>query len=59
MAAEPVTASVFVEAPPARVYEYFTRPEAIVRWIASAACWNPNGTVPFPAMCAARTRPRP
>jgi uncharacterized protein YndB with AHSA1/START domain len=29
--AEPVIASVFVEAPPERVYEYFTRPEAIVR----------------------------
>jgi len=45
MAAEPVTASVFVEAPPARVYEYFTRPEAIVRWMGEYALLEaePNG----------------
>lgn len=42
MATEPVTASVFVEAPPARVYEYFTRPEAIVRWMGDYALLEPS-----------------
>ncbi len=37
MAAEPVTASVHVDAPPERVYEYFTRPEAIVSWMGDYA----------------------
>jgi uncharacterized protein YndB with AHSA1/START domain len=32
-----VNASVFVEAPPERVYEYFTRPEAMVRWMGDFA----------------------
>jgi uncharacterized protein YndB with AHSA1/START domain len=42
MAAEPVVASVFVKAPPARVYEYFTRPEAIVRWMGEYAVLEPT-----------------
>jgi uncharacterized protein YndB with AHSA1/START domain len=42
MAAEPVAASVFVEAPPERVYEYFTRPEAIVRWMGDYALLEPK-----------------
>jgi uncharacterized protein YndB with AHSA1/START domain len=37
MAAEPVTASVHIDAPPERVYEYFTRPEAIVSWMGDHA----------------------
>lgn len=37
MAAEPVTASVFVEAQPDEVYEYFTRAEAMVRWMGDYA----------------------
>src|SRR5260370_16544844 len=37
MAAEPVTASVHVDAPPEQVYEYFTRPEAIVSWMGDYA----------------------
>ena len=37
MAAEPVTASIHVDAPPERVYEYFTRPEAIVSWMGDYA----------------------
>lgn len=35
--AESVAASVFVKAPRERVYEYFTRPEAIVRWMGDYA----------------------
>ncbi len=35
--AEPINASVFVEAPPERVYEFFTRPEAMVRWMGEYA----------------------
>jgi uncharacterized protein YndB with AHSA1/START domain len=42
MAAEPLTASVFVSAPPERVYEYFTRPEAIVRWMGEYAVLEPT-----------------
>src|SRR5215469_16144499 len=37
MAAEAVTASVHINAPPERVYEYFTRPEAIVSWMGEYA----------------------
>ena len=33
MPAEAVTACVHIDAPPERVYEYFTRPEAIVSWL--------------------------
>jgi uncharacterized protein YndB with AHSA1/START domain len=42
MAAEPVAASVFVKATPQRVYEYFTRPEAIVRWMGDYALLEPE-----------------
>ncbi len=42
MAAEPLTASVFIKAPPERVYEYFTRPEAIVRWMGEYAVLEPT-----------------
>ncbi|HWD76145.1 MAG TPA: SRPBCC domain-containing protein [Solirubrobacteraceae bacterium] len=37
MAAEPVAASVLVQAAPEQVFEYFTQPEAIVRWMGDYA----------------------
>jgi uncharacterized protein YndB with AHSA1/START domain len=37
VAAEPVAASVFVQAEPEEVYEYFTRAEAMVRWMGEYA----------------------
>src|SRR6266566_3263169 len=42
MTAEVVTASVHIDAPPERVYEYFTRPEAIVRWMGDYARLEPE-----------------
>jgi uncharacterized protein YndB with AHSA1/START domain len=42
MQTEPVTASVYIEAPPERVYEYFTRPEAIVSWMGESALLEPH-----------------
>ncbi len=42
MAAEPVRCSVFVDAPPEHVYEYFVRPEAIVRWMGDYALLDPE-----------------
>ena len=42
MAAEPLTASVHVEAPPEVVFEYFTSPEAIVRWMGDYALLQPT-----------------
>jgi uncharacterized protein YndB with AHSA1/START domain len=42
MAAEPVTATVHIDAPPERVYEYFTRPEAVVRWMGEYALLEPE-----------------
>ena len=41
MPAEPVTASVLIAAPPERVYEYFTRPEAMIRWMGDYALLEP------------------
>ena len=37
MEAEPVTASVFVEAEPDEVYAYFTEAEAMIRWMGEYA----------------------
>ena len=37
MTADPVTASVHIDAPPERVYEYFTRADAIVTWMGDYA----------------------
>jgi len=37
MTTEAVTASIHIDAPPERVYEYFTRPEAIVTWMGEYA----------------------
>jgi uncharacterized protein YndB with AHSA1/START domain len=42
MAAEPVTASVHIEAEPERVFAYFTEPEAIVRWMGDYALLEPE-----------------
>jgi uncharacterized protein YndB with AHSA1/START domain len=42
MPTDRVAASVFVQAPPERVYEYFTRPEAIVRWMGEYALLEPQ-----------------
>src|SRR5215831_12590888 len=42
MAGETVTATVHIDAPPERVYEYFTRPEAIVRWMGDYAVLEPE-----------------
>jgi uncharacterized protein YndB with AHSA1/START domain len=41
MAAEPLTASVHIEAAPEQVFEYFTSPEAIVRWMGDYALLQP------------------
>jgi hypothetical protein len=37
MPAEAITASVHIDAPPEQVYEYFTRPEAIISWMGEYA----------------------
>jgi uncharacterized protein YndB with AHSA1/START domain len=37
MPADAITASVHIDAPPERVYAYFTRPEAIVSWMGEHA----------------------
>jgi uncharacterized protein YndB with AHSA1/START domain len=42
MPAKPVLASVFVNGPPERVYEYFIRPDAIVRWMGDYALLYPR-----------------
>jgi uncharacterized protein YndB with AHSA1/START domain len=42
MQAEPVTANVYIDAPPERVYEYFTRPEALVSWMGEYALLEPR-----------------
>jgi uncharacterized protein YndB with AHSA1/START domain len=41
-APEPFTASVHVAAEPQRVFEYFTRPEAMVRWMGDYALLDPT-----------------
>jgi uncharacterized protein YndB with AHSA1/START domain len=41
MTAEPVRAWIRVDAPPERVWEFFTRPEAIVRWMGEYAVLAP------------------
>jgi uncharacterized protein YndB with AHSA1/START domain len=40
--AEPISASVHIDAPPERVFEYFTQPEAIVRWMGEYALLEPE-----------------
>jgi uncharacterized protein YndB with AHSA1/START domain len=41
MAADPLTAWVHIEAAPERVFEYFTSPAAIVRWMGDYALLDP------------------
>jgi uncharacterized protein YndB with AHSA1/START domain len=41
MAPEPLTASVHIEATPEQVFEYFTSPEAFVRWMGDRALLQP------------------
>jgi uncharacterized protein YndB with AHSA1/START domain len=42
MTADRLTAYVHVDAPPERVYDYFTRPESIVRWMGDYALLEPE-----------------
>jgi uncharacterized protein YndB with AHSA1/START domain len=42
MAAEPVSATVYIDAPPQRVYEYFTKPDAILTWMGEYAQLDPT-----------------
>lgn len=42
MPAEPYTASVHIAAEPERVFEYFTRPEAMIRWMSRRAVLDPQ-----------------
>jgi uncharacterized protein YndB with AHSA1/START domain len=41
-AAEPYRDSIFIDAEPAFVFEYFTRPEALVRWMGDRAVLDPR-----------------
>jgi uncharacterized protein YndB with AHSA1/START domain len=42
MAPEPLTHSVYIAAEPERVYDYFTQPAAIVRWMGDYARLDPR-----------------
>jgi uncharacterized protein YndB with AHSA1/START domain len=42
MTAEPVRASIRIDAPPERVYEHFVNPEAMVRWMGESAVLEPR-----------------
>jgi uncharacterized protein YndB with AHSA1/START domain len=42
VAAKTISATVVIDASPAEVYEYFTRPEAIVLWMGQTARLNPT-----------------
>jgi uncharacterized protein YndB with AHSA1/START domain len=42
MTAEPITASVHIDAPPQQVYEYFMHADAIVRWMGDYAVLEPE-----------------
>src|SRR5919197_642514 len=42
MPADPYRDSVFIAAKPERVFEYFTRPEAIVQWMGERAVLDPR-----------------
>ena len=41
MPAEPITAAVHIAAEPARVFAYFTEPQALVRWMGEFARLDP------------------
>ncbi len=42
MTAEPIRATVHIQAPPERVFEHFTRPEALLLWIGEHAVLDPE-----------------
>ena len=42
MPTEPVTATVYIEAAPERVFEHFTRPEALLSWMGEHAVLDPT-----------------
>lgn len=42
MSAEPVTASVHINAPPGRVFEHFIQPEALLSWMGEHAVLDPT-----------------
>jgi len=42
MTDDQVTASVHIDAPPERVYEYFTRPQALISWMGDYALLEPQ-----------------
>lgn len=42
MTTEPVRAWIRIDAPPERVWEFFTRPEAIIRWMGEFAVLEPQ-----------------
>lgn len=42
MAAEPYRDSIHIEADPELVFDYFTRPEALVRWMGDRAVLDPK-----------------
>lgn len=42
MASEAYRDSVHVDAPPATVFDYFTKPEALVRWLGDGADLEPR-----------------
>jgi uncharacterized protein YndB with AHSA1/START domain len=42
MRTEPFSTSVHIDARPERVFDYFTRPEAIVRWMGDYAVLDPQ-----------------
>jgi uncharacterized protein YndB with AHSA1/START domain len=41
VAIDPFTASIHIDAQPEQVFEYFTRPEAVVRWMGDYAVLDP------------------
>jgi uncharacterized protein YndB with AHSA1/START domain len=42
MTAEPLRAQVRIDAPPERVWEFFTRPEAVIAWMGEHAALAPR-----------------
>jgi|SRR5215211_1737546 len=42
MPAESISVEMHIEAPPERVFEYFTRPEAMLRWMGEWAALDPT-----------------
>ena len=42
MAAEPYRDSIYIEAPPSVVFDYFTKPEALASWMGDRAILDPR-----------------